>query len=107
MFAADRIAFNGVGGERYEDFSVPLVFTESFIGPDPDGRLFAFCKTAHRPYNSAVVGCLIVLSHHLGDDFRVSSDGRERGGMAADWRGAAAECQAVLGYGGDFKLGEE
>lgn len=107
VFADDRVAFNGVEGERYEDFEVPLVYREKFIPPDPDGRLFAFCKTAHRPYNSAVIACLIVFNHHFGKAFGVSSDGAERGGMAADWRGVAAACQEVLGYGGDFKLGEE
>lgn len=108
-FGPDKVEFNGGDANGYEDFHLPRVYTERFITPDPDGRLFAFCKTAHRPYNSAVIGCLIVFAHHFGNDFRVSSDGTATGGLPEeDWQEVMVECQTLLGYGGDFKFhGEE
>lgn len=35
---------------------------------------FAFCKTASKPYDAAVVACLI-LAHHCNPDFSWRSDG--------------------------------
>lgn len=105
VFGIFRIEFNGVGDGRYEDFRVDREFVP---GPhetaDDAGRVFAFCKTAHRPYNAAVCAALVVLAHHLGDDIAVSSDGNDDAGPAIDWREAMAECQAVLGYGAGFKF---
>lgn len=68
------------GDGSYETFSVPRVFQRR----DPpetaqEGWLLNFCKTNYRPYDLCVQGCLIVLSHHLGNGhFRVSSDGDSR-----------------------------
>lgn len=105
VFGPDLIEFNGVDGDGYEDFHAPREYDERFISPDPEGRLFAFCKTNHQKYNWAVIGALIVLAHHFGNDFRVSSDGTAAGGLPEDdWQMVMAECQEVLGYGGDFKF---
>lgn len=40
---------------------------------------FGFCKTAHKPYDAAVIACLLILDHALSGDpvgFEWSSDGR-------------------------------
>ena len=34
-----------------------------------------FCKTAQKPYDTAVVACLIILKYYLEDNFNVESDG--------------------------------
>lgn len=65
------VAFNGRGAEAHESFAVPCI---SDGRERDDGRVFEFCKTAHKPYDAAVVACLVVFKHHLGDDFWVSSD---------------------------------
>lgn len=33
--------------------------------PDQNGRYFAFCKTAFKPYDLTVQACLIVFAHHV------------------------------------------
>lgn len=61
--------------------------------------VFSFCKTEHMSYDLAVQVALIVFHHHLGQHFRVSSDGAD-----ADWAAARRLCQLHLGYGDDFQL---
>lgn len=108
VFGIFGIELNGAGDAGYEDFRVPRVFAGPRRSSDEKGRVFGFCKTAHKPYNSAVIACLVVLAHHFGDDFGVSTDGnREADGPAADWRAVMAEAQAVLGYGNDHKFNDE
>ena len=41
---------------------------------DPD-KWFAFCKTAHKPYDEIVCCFLLIAKKHLGDMIVVSSDG--------------------------------
>lgn len=36
-----------------------------------------FIKTAHQPYDMAVVACLSILKHYLGDFIEITSDGFE------------------------------
>lgn len=64
------VAFNGRGERAYETFAVPCISD----GRERDGLVFGFCKTAHFSYDPVVVACLVVMKHHFGDDFRVSSD---------------------------------
>jgi hypothetical protein len=101
-FDSTAVWFNGVGEEGHETFHVPRVYEphEWEVGPAYGGR-FAFCKTARKPYDTAVCACLIVLKHHLGRKFRVSSDGTDED---TGWTVAREACQQVLGYGGDFTL---
>jgi len=42
---------------------------------DKKGELFAFCKTARKPYDFVVQVILILYKRHFGDKVRVSSDG--------------------------------
>lgn len=81
FFGGNRICFNGKGIAAHETFEV--------VRP----RGFGFCKTAQKPYDIVVCGCLIVLKHHI-PEFKPGSDGD-----AEDWADAIKLCQDVLGYG--------
>lgn len=100
-FGPDEVRFNGVGEDGYETFLVQRVFGAD--RPGRDGLCFDFCKTNRKPYDAAVCACLIVFAHHF-DGFIVSSDGD---GTEDGWVAARAACQAAMGYGSDFKLGDE
>ena len=94
LFDHDLVRFNGVGDDGYETFVVPLVADSRTWGQvSDDGRVFAFCKTACKPYDLAVTGCLLVFKHHFGENFTVSSDGD-----AKDWKPAQQLCLKVLGW---------
>src|SRR6266851_323091 len=45
-----------------------------------DGKRFAFCKTAYRPYDVVVTALLILAKRHFGEAIRIASDGEDR-----DW----------------------
>lgn len=65
----DRIAFNGIGGDRCETMSLKRT-----------GRGFDFCKTARKPYDGAVIALLILCNHYAPDVWSISSDGSRK-----DW----------------------
>lgn len=90
-----QILFNGVETDE-EDFSC-----EDFAVKASSENGFGFCKTRQKPYDYAVCACLIILNHHLGKDFTVSSDGDDDD---EGWVKGRAICQDVLGYGLDFTL---
>lgn len=90
------------GDCSHESFHIDVDVGEDVYKTDED-EYFAFTKTAFKPYDVVVTGCLIVLDHYFKDQVRVSSDGGDR-----EWEDARRLCQHVLGYGEDFKLpGEE
>lgn len=62
VFTEELIRFNGVGDEGLETFVIT-----------PGGSDFEFCKTARKPYDTAVVAVLCLLHHHT--EIEVSSDG--------------------------------
>jgi hypothetical protein len=95
------LGLNGDGS--YETFHVARVHRPRHPHDRAEGGWWsAFCKTNYRPYDLCVQGCLIVLSHHLGNrTFRVSSDG-----TSPDWNDARDACQHVLGYGIDWGEGQ-
>lgn len=64
-----------------------------------NGRYFAFCKTAFKPYDLAVTAFLVIAKHHLGDRLIVRSDGDED-----HWQDARWLCELELGYGLAFQL---
>jgi len=65
------------------------------------GLYFQCCKTAYKPYDLAVIICLIIAKHHLGKDLLVSSDGE-----LSHWQDGMLICQKILGYGLDFSFQE-
>lgn len=56
----DSIAFNGLGDDSHETFSIGRKIRR----PDYEGRTkgWDFCKTARKPYDPVVVACLCYLS---------------------------------------------
>lgn len=63
--------------------------------------VFDCCKTAFKPYDLIVIASLIILNHHFGDNFKVSSDGTNE-----QWFDGKLLCYQTLGYGLQFKLDE-
>lgn len=77
----NEVWFNGDGTNDqnldHETFAIDLFETGNYRKIDEfdkDG-IFGFCKTAHKPYDFAVMISLMVIKHHLGSDFNISSDG--------------------------------
>jgi hypothetical protein len=93
VFSDTEIRFNGVNDEGHETFTVHQVYSPSYR-QEKDGKLFHFCKTARKEYDTAVTACLIILKHYFGDDFKVSSDGQPE-----EWGEGRHACQACLSYG--------
>ncbi len=86
--SGDFVYLNGKGDEGYETFLIEQEFTLPY-SVEKEGKYFAFCKTARRPYDAAVTACLIIFHHHFGDDFIVKSDGTYeewQEGYGAVWR---------------------
>jgi len=89
------------GDCSYESFSLEQYVTRDSL-PDyrkDDPYIFNCTKTNYRPYDLAVQVCLIIASHHLGQQIRVTSDGE-----SVHWDDARQFCQNFLGYGADFAL---
>ncbi|HBG27639.1 MAG: hypothetical protein A2Y10_10445 [Planctomycetes bacterium GWF2_41_51] len=84
-----------IGEIRYYDHEGKPVYND----PKDVGRYFEFCKTAYKPYDLAVIICLIIAKHYLKEDILISSDG----GIDT-WRDGMLICQKILGYGLDFSL---
>ena len=74
-----EVWFNGDASENldHETFALELFETGNYRTVDDISKegVFCFCKTAHKPYDFAVMVSLIVIKHHLGTDFKISSDG--------------------------------
>lgn len=91
---ADHVVINGQAPMCCEPFEIDRV---EF---DRRGRgwVWAFCKTQQLPYDLCIKVTLIIFAHHLGDGFKVGSDGAE-----VDWNEARRVLQAKKGYGGQFR----
>ena len=74
------IGFNGFGDESHETFVISKSATD-----------FSFCKTARKPYDDAVVACLIFLDNTF-PDFSCSSDGEPE-----DWEAGLKLAERALG----------
>ena len=94
IFNELAIRFNGVNDDGHETFLVEQKFIPHYYRQEKNGKLFAFCKTARKPYDTAVTACLIILKHHFGDDFVVTSDG-----YTEEWQDGLNACIEYLGYG--------
>jgi len=97
-----EIHFNGREDDSHETFSIERVFPKRSYSIERDGKQFAFCKTAYKPYDIAVVCILIIAKHMFDKDIKVSSDGNDM-----DWREGKELCQQVLGYGQEYFLYDE
>ena len=86
------------GDGSYESFCIEQI-AEIQPWRKAAGDVFAFCKTAFRPYDLNVQACLIIFKEHYGDAFTVRSDG-----TSEQWQDARSVCQEMLGYGVRFEL---
>ena len=94
-FNDDVVWFNGIKDDGHETFFIPRVFdTDGYCHTDDEGRFFAFCKTARKPYDLPVCCCLLIFKQHFGDDFILSSGGE----FDEEWREARDEVEKILGY---------
>lgn len=94
IFSSNTISFNGIGEDAHEPFIVHQDFPlEGYVQWDED-KIFQFCKTARKPYDTAVVTCLIILYHYFGDEIKICSDG-----FPEEWKTGLQAVQDCLGYG--------
>lgn len=101
VISNDLVAFNGPGHCRCGTFCFPRVYLPpEWRSPDGDGLWFSCCKTNFQPYDLAVTAFLLIAKRHLGDAFRVGSDGREW-----EWLRTRLLCHARLGYGMRYRFG--
>ena len=118
-FAGLKLKKRSCGGDcSHETFNLPLEIEKHdwqkpigkighydvngnpvYNDPKEVGHYFEFCKTAYKPYDLAVIICLIIAKHHLADALTVSSDGTDE-----QWMDGKIICQKILGYGLDFQL---
>ena len=74
-----EVWFNGDASENldHETFALELFETGNYKRVDETDKegVFCFCKTNRKPYDFAVMISLMVIKHHLGSDFKISSDG--------------------------------
>jgi len=101
-FAGCKLNQRTCGGDcSHESFILKRIFKADYE-QEREGKLFSCCKTAYKPYDLAVISCLIIAKQHLGEEISVHSDG-----SSEDWSDGRILCQKLLGYGEDFKLDEE
>ena len=74
-----EVWFNGDASEKldHETFALELFEIDNYKRVDETDKegVFCFCKTNRKPYDFAVMVSLMVIKHHLGSDFKISSDG--------------------------------
>lgn len=85
-----KISFNGVGPQRHETFYLSREIMSDFN----------FCKTAQKPYDMAVMCCLVAAKERF-PVLEVHSDGK-----MDDWAPAIARVKELLGYTPSFELKE-
>lgn len=100
-FAGCKLNTRTCGGDcSHETFQLILQMKpRKFDQKNDKGLHFNCTKTAYKPYDLAVIICLIIAKHHLGKDIEVHSDGD-----LPDWSDGMEICQRLLGYGKDFNL---
>jgi hypothetical protein len=84
-----EVRFNGVGEGGHETF----YFDVNDDYRASNGRPFAFCKTARKPYDDVVMRVLIVLRYYIRDEIQVSSDGQ----FSDEWQKARDEMASEYG----------
>lgn len=118
-FAGLKLKKRSCGGDcSHETFSLPLKIEKEgwqkpigkisyydangkpvYNDPKEIGLYFNCSKTAYKPYDLAVIICLIIAKHHLNGQILVNSDG-----TLDNWRDGMLICQKILGYGLDFSF---
>ena len=84
--SATEIVLNGVGDDAHETFRWTAGLADPYHTSYTGGGLFAFCKTAMKPYDAVVVAMLLAIAHvYNAPDkalVKISSDGDMNGD---DW----------------------
>jgi len=102
-FAGCKLNQRTCGGDcSHESFILKQTFESDYKQPDNKGRFFSCCKTAYKPYDLAVISCLIIAKHYLGEEIAVHSDGN-----IEEWADGIILCQKILGYGKEFKFDDD
>ena len=84
LYKSDYVRFNGVGDGAHESFYIEL--------PVGDERYDdGFCKTAQKPYDTAVTASLILAKKIFGEDIEIRSDGNW-----SDWQGGQLLYESVF-----------
>ena len=92
IFTADTVRFNGEGDIGHETFYIAQTFQSHYTQYDASQKkVFAFCKTANKPYDVAVCACLIIFKYWF-PDIDVSSDGTMQ-----DWMPAIENVRSIFG----------
>ena len=103
--SSEVIRFNGKDGENdlgHETFYFERHPKKEEWERGDDPSVFAFCKTAGKPYDLIVCGALIVAAKHASEYVKVSSDGE-----VSDWKPALKWVKSVLGQDYDIPLAED
>lgn len=79
--------FNGTAELSHEDFVLREHYNQNLVND-----YFGFCKTAYKPYDLMVTGCLLILNHYLKSNITISSDG-----YAHNWAVSLILVQRILG----------
>ena len=101
----NKIQFNGLEREdgHCEEFTLERqLLAKRVYSKKANGKFNQAVKTRRKPYDLAVMACLVVAKRHLGSGIIVNSDG-----SLEDWRKAIELCEEVLGYGADFAFEDE
>ena len=94
VFDDNEICFNGKGEElSHETFTLRKTGPEVKDWMDVNEIPFAFCKTARKPYDLLVCGCLLVYKHYSPKTIDLGSDGENE-----DWADAETFVKSSLGY---------
>ena len=97
-FAGAYLKQRECGGDcSHEPFTFPIAETQNSWRQD-EPLVFAFTKTAFKPYDLAVTAALIVVKHYVPEVI-VHSDGESH-----NWDDARMVCMEWLGYGSDFQI---
>ena len=84
LYESNYVRFNGVGDGAHESFYIEL--------PVGDERYDdGFCKTAEKPYDTAVTASLILAKKIFGEDIEIKSDGKW-----SDWQGGQLLYESVF-----------
>ena len=84
LYESNYVRFNGVGDGAHESFYIEL--------PVGDERYDdGFCKTAEKPYDTAVTASLILAKKIFGEDIEIRSDGNW-----SDWEGGQLLYESVF-----------
>ena len=84
LYESDYVRFNGVGDGAHESFYIEL--------PVGDERYDdGLCKTAEKPYDTAVTASLILAKKIFGEDIEIRSDGNW-----SDWQGGQLLYESVF-----------